>query len=382
MTAALIGSALLVAIVGGALTPAVAWLDRRQRARVTGELASRRPNGLGCVLDDLLAPFADATRWLARGDRLDPGVAPMGARLAPAVSWLAAWMVFAVIPFGGHYRIVHEPIALIAADPTWGLLMVVLAPALAMLGTALAGISGAHTESLLGGVRATTGGMAALLALTASLLPTWVMYGTLQPTAVGVWQDGVIPFARVSAAFGATPPGWLPAGAGLPAWGGLLNPPAFILFVVASMMVVGRPPFDAARGRDLSGGVAFELSGARRTLFSAAAHVWTLAFACLAALLFLGGWSIPWIAQATLVDWIAPVLGAGFANAVCAAAHVVCFIVKVGVMVWLSLWLRWSLPGMRDDQVRSLCLRGIVPLALIDAFVTAAVWVAWGGTPT
>jgi len=385
MIGTLIGATLVLLFLGGFALPGVVWLDRRQRTPVAGPSSgssispkqSAEPGLIG-----LLQPFIDAAQRLARPDPIDPAAAPIAARLAPAISLFAALAVFALIPFGGRYAIVGDPISLVVADPVWGLLGVVVAAAAAGLGLTLVGIAGVRTESRYGGVRAAAQSTAGVLALTASLLPMWVLYQTMQPSAVGAWQDGVLALAPVLGGLGIAWPDALPPGLGLPAWGILLNPVAFALCVIASMVVAGGPPFDAAYSRgDLNGGVLAELDGFRRLLIGVAGHVWTLALAALITLVFLGGWSLPWLPQSTIVGAIAPWFGTGFAELFCALMHVACFLVKLAMTVQALLLVRWSFPRMRDDQVIGLCFRWLVPLGLLDAWLTVAVAVALGGDP-
>lgn len=380
MIGLLFGAALVLFFVGAVGLPAVVWLDRRLQANVAGGVRTPAPDGDESGLLVLLRPFSEARRMLARPDPIDPAAAPIAARLAPLVGLFAGLGAFALIPFGGRYAIGHEPISLVVADPPWGGLGVVVAAAAAGLGVALTGIAGARTGSLLGGVRAAVQSMAGVLALTASLLPMWVLFETMQPSAIGAWQDAVIPLAGWLARVGVELPAWWPAGFGLPAWGLFINPLAFALFVAASLVVVGRPPFDAAFSRtELAGGVLSELSGFRRLAVLVADHVWTLVLAGLATLVFLGGWSIPWLTQSTLVGAIEPYYGSGFAELVCAVAHVGCFLTKLAGMVFAMLSIRWSFPGLRADQVMALCFRLLVPLGLLDAWLTIAVAIALGG---
>lgn len=382
MVVTLLGAMAVTGLVVGVLAPAVAWLDRRQRARVTGRALSPRAGAAAPAVPGLLQPLADAVAWLARGDPLLAGAARAGARIAPAVSFVAALSLFAVLPFGGRYAVVARPVTLVVADPEWGLLLLVIAPAVAALGVALVGISGARVESQLAGIRAAAQGAAGVLALAASLLPMWVVYETLRPSAVGAWQDGVLPLAAILERVGVAVPAWLSPVVGLPAWGIVVNPPAAALFFVASMVVVGRPPFDShSASHELAGGVAGELAGARRVMVAAAGHLWTLAFACAGVLLFLGAWSVPWLSQSTLVGWIAPFYGEGFAELVCAGVHLVAFAAKLWALLFATLFVRWSLPRWRADQVLALCLRVLVPVALVDAGLTAAMVSVVSGGP-
>ena len=89
--------------------------------------------------------------------------------------------------------------------------------------------------------------------------------------------------------------------------------------------------------------------------------------------LFLGGWSIPYLSQDTIIDAVTPFLGAGFATGLCMVLHVSSFLVKVSFMIWLQMLIRWTLPRFRYDQVMDLCWKILLPLSLANVMVTGLV---------
>jgi NADH-quinone oxidoreductase subunit H len=94
---------------------------------------------------------------------------------------------------------------------------------------------------------------------------------------------------------------------------------------------------------------------------------------------FLGGWSVPYLSQATLVDGVARFLGEGFATGLCLVVHVTTFFAKVVAMLWLQLLVRWSMPRFRYDQLMNLCWKVLLPLALANGLLTAALALELGG---
>jgi NADH-quinone oxidoreductase subunit H len=90
------------------------------------------------------------------------------------------------------------------------------------------------------------------------------------------------------------------------------------------------------------------------------------------ATLFLGGWAVPWLSQETIIGAVTRVFGAGFATGLCLIVHVVTFLLKVVVMIWLQMLIRWTLPRFRYDQVMDLCWKYILPLSIANVFVTGA----------
>jgi len=97
--------------------------------------------------------------------------------------------------------------------------------------------------------------------------------------------------------------------------------------------------------------------------------------------LFLGGWSIPYLSTQTIVGAISPVFNEGFANGLAIILHFATFMLKVVVMIWVQMLLRWTLPRFRYDQVMDLCWKIILPLSIANIFVTGLVILIVKGTP-
>ena len=93
----------------------------------------------------------------------------------------------------------------------------------------------------------------------------------------------------------------------------------------------------------------------------------------LVATLFLGGWAVPFLPQQTIIDGLSAAMGVGFATGLCLILHVTTFLLKVVVLIWLQMLIRWTLPRFRYDQVMDLCWKYILPLSIANAFVTGAV---------
>ena len=94
--------------------------------------------------------------------------------------------------------------------------------------------------------------------------------------------------------------------------------------------------------------------------------------------LFLGGWAVPFLSQDTIIGSIAPTFGTGIATVLCMVLHVVTFLLKVVVMVWVQMLIRWSLPRFRYDQVMDLCWKILLPLSVANIFLTAIIMLAMG----
>jgi len=160
-------------------------------------------------------------------------------------------------------------------------------------------------------------------------------------------------------------------------WGIFLQPLGFILFLTCIMAENKRAPFDAPEGdSEIVSGYHLEYSGLRFGLFYMSEFLEIPVIGMIVTTLFLGGWSIPFLSQETIVGVATPLFGEGFGTALCLAAHVGTFLLKVIFMIWLQIAIRWTLPRFRYDQIMDLCWKMILPLSIANILVTGAV-VLW-----
>jgi NADH-quinone oxidoreductase subunit H len=115
-------------------------------------------------------------------------------------------------------------------------------------------------------------------------------------------------------------------------------------------------------------------------LFYMSEFIEVVVIGALMTALFLGGWSIPWLSQAEIIGGLTPWAGVGAATGLCLVLHVVTFFVKVIVMIWLQMQIRWTLPRPRYDQVMDLCWKVMLPLSLANILVTGLVILLIEGT--
>jgi NADH-quinone oxidoreductase subunit H len=206
-----------------------------------------------------------------------------------------------------------------------------------------------------------------------SLVGVFLVFGTLRLTDMVVAQDTTLPLAGIAARLGWTVPGWASGFPfTVPAWGIVLQPIGFVLFLVCALASTGRPPFDVATGPiELGGGLHSGRSGLQLGWIAVTDRIRVVVTAGLLTTVFLGGGAVPWLPGTTIVGAIAPLLGDGFATLVCMVVHVVVFVSKLVVMIALQELVRGTLPSPRTDQLMDLCWRVIAPLAIANALVTA-----------
>ena len=302
------------------------WVERRVMGRIQSRIGPNRVGPLGFL------------QWLADGvkNMLKEDIVPSAAdgplfRVAPYVVMTGFVASFAAIPFAGN---------LIIADVNVGILYVTAVTALVVVGILMAGWASNNKWSLLGGIRSAAQIVSYEIPAGLSIFPIVMLAGTLS-------MQGII------RAQGAAP--WT--------WYLFDNPFTFIAFFVlfVSALAEGnRTPFDLPEAEsELVAGFATEYSGMRNLLFFMAEWGNLYVIGAIATTLFLGGWQIPW----ALDDH--PVLRN--------ALQFGLFFTKSYAFVVLAIWLRWTLPRIRVDQMMEMCWKYLVPIALVN-FLGTATW--------
>ncbi len=370
-------TAFILAVVVGAFAPVITWVERKQSAVMQDRIGANRADIFGIRLLGLFHPLADVIKLLTKEDVVPTGANRVMHLVAPLIAAIPALIAFAVIPYGSTYRFGDRELSLVVADLDWGLLYIFAIGSIATYGTVIAGWASNNNWSLLGSLRASAQMISYEVTMGLSVVGVFMVFQTLRMTDMAVAQDATFRLFGFLEHFGwVRDIGWLGV-LQLPFWGVFLQPLAFVMFLAAAMAENKRPPFDMPEAEsELVAGYFTEYSGMRFGLFYMSEFIEVVVIAGLMTAIFLGGWSIPWLPQATLVGAIAPVLGEGFANLACMVLHVGAFLFKVVVMVWFQMALRWTLPRFRYDQVMDLCWKIMLPLSLANVMVTGLVILA------
>jgi NADH-quinone oxidoreductase subunit H len=334
--------------LGGLLT----WVERKQSAVMQDRVGANRASILGLRLFGLFHPLADAVKMLTKEDFV-PARADRALFLAaPIVSVVFALAGFATIPFGDVLRVGGREVSLQAVPLNAGVLYVFAMLSMGVYGVMLAGWASANNYALLGGQRAAALMISAEIAIGASIMGVCMVYGSLDLQAI----------ARAQGAH------W---GGVVPQWGILSQPLGFILFLAAGIASTKRTPFDFPEGESEIIGYFVEYSGMKFGMFMMADFLETVVIAGMTTALFLGAWQVPWLFRDGfhLPGGLAIALPQG----VVALLQVGAFILKVVAMCWLLMLIRWTLPRFRYDQAMRLGWLGLLPLAILNIVVTAAV---------
>lgn len=364
---------ILIVMIAG-IAPVITWIERKQSAIMQDRIGANRADINGITILGLLHPVADVLKLMSKEDTVPLGANKVLHLIAPLIAAVAAIIAYAVIPFGGVYHFGDTTLNLVVADIDWGLLYIFVIGSIATYGTVIAGWASNNNWSMLGSLRASAQMISYEVTMGLSVVGVFMVFGTLRMSDMALAQDATFRlFGFFDLVFGIELPkifDWLV----LPAWGIFYQPLAFVLFLAAIMAENKRPPFDTPEGEsEIIAGYHLEYSGMRFGLFFMSEFIEVIVIAGLVATIFFGGWAVPFLSTQTIIDGISSIFGVGFATGLCIIIHFVTFMLKVFIMIWVQMLLRWSLPRFRYDQVMSLCWKIILPLSIANIFDTGLV---------
>ncbi len=364
----------IYSVIALVFAPLMTWVERKQSAVMQDRIGANRADIAGISILGLLHPAADVIKLLSKEDVVPAGANRVLHLLAPVISAVPAIIAYAVIPFGGVYTFGDRVVSLIVADIDWGILYIFAIGSLATYGTVIAGWASNNNWALLGSLRASAQMISYEVTMGLSVVGAIMCFGTFSLAEMAIAQDSSFRIFGFLEFFGLSGDiGWLGV-LQLPKWGIFLQPLGFVMFLTCIMAENKRPPFDLPEAEsELIAGYFLEYSGMRFGLFYMSEFIEVVVIAGVVTSLFLGGWAVPFLSQGTIIGSIAPILGATTATILCIVLHVVTFLLKVVVMVWVQMLIRWSLPRFRYDQVMDLCWKIMLPLSLVNIFVTGAV---------
>jgi len=291
------------------------------------------PNRVG--YKGLLQPFADVFKLLLKEDIVPEKADRIVHLLAPMISLFVAFSTFAVIPFGPEVHLFGYDIPLVVADVNMGILFVLALTSLAVYGLTLAGWSSGSKYSLLGGIRSSAQMISYEISMGFSIGGVLLLSESLRPIAIVESQSG-----------------WM--------WNAIVQPIGFITFLVSAFAETNRLPFDLPEAEpELVGGFHTEYSSMKFAGFFLSEYANMIIAAALIITLYLGGWQIPYIDLVGLPSGLVALLQIG------------AFIFKLVAILFFFLWVRWSLPRFRYDQLMNLGWKVMFPLSLINI-----IWVA------
>jgi NADH-quinone oxidoreductase subunit H len=306
------------------------WIERRGSAFIQRRQGPNRVGPFG-----LFQPLADGLKFFFKEDIVPTFVHKPIYVLAPTVSMCAALLTMAVVPFGSNVHIAGREIPMIIADVDAGVLFLLAASGMGVYGIIMAGWSSNNKYSLLGGLRSSAQMISYELALGLGVVSVLILSGSMRLTDVVAMQAEHF-------------------------WNVLYMPVGFVLLLIAGFAETNRLPFDLPEAEsELVGGYHTEYSSMKFSMFFMAEYANMFIGACLLVTLYLGGYAVPDFIQKPL----------GLEGNLLAAAQFVTFLAKVAFFMWLFVWVRWSLPRFRFDQLMNIGWKVLIPVGFINAIV-------------
>ena len=299
----------------------ITWVERKTLGHLQHRMGPAYTGPFG-----LLQPVADGVKLIFKEDIIPAQAERLYLMIAPIISFIPAFLAFAVIPLGNPIHIFGRTIPLTISDLNIGVLFVLATTSLGVYGIALAGWSSGSKYSLLGGIRSSAQMISYEVAYGLSLVPILMIGGTLSLTELVHQQSSVFD------------------------WYVFKNPVAFILFWICAVAETNRAPFDMPEAEsELVGGYHTEYSSMRFAMFFIAEYVNMITASAVAATIFFGGWNGPILPGP---HWL---------------------IAKILGFMVIYIWLRATFPRVRYDQLMSMGWKVLFPLALANVLITGII---------
>ncbi len=313
------------------------WVERRGAAMMQDRLGPNRCGPFG-----LFQPLADGIKLFTKEEILPKKAHKVLWNLGPLLFALPAFSAYAVVPFGDKIVLGGKEIILQVSNVSIGFLYMLAISSLGVYGVVLGGWGSNNKFSILGGLRSTAQLISYEVPLGLALLAIVFVYGTFSLRDIALQQQGTFL-------------GFLPN------WGVFKQPLGFILFMVAAYAEANRLPFDLSEAEsELVSGYYTEYGSMEMGLYLFGEYVNMVTLSTLTVVLYFGAWHIPYI---DISKFFGPI-----------SWGIISFLIlylKVSFFLWLFVWVRWTIPRFRYDQVMGLGWKALIPLALLNLFVTA-----------
>jgi len=284
----------------------------------------------------LLQPIADVVKLMFKEELRPKAADAILFALAPIISATCAFAAFAVVPFGAETTVfgwVPQGLRLQVADVNVAVLVIFAIASMSVYGIVLAGWSSNSKYSLLGGLRSSAQMISYELSYGLALAGVLLIGNSMSLTELVKGQAGT----------------WMHV---VPRWYVFVQPLGFLIFMTAGIAETNRAPFDFPEAeQELVAGYHTEYSSMSFAMFFLAEYINMVTVSAVATDLFLGGWYGPFLPES--LGWI-------------------WFLVKVGAILFFYVWMRWTLPRYRYDQLMRFGWKILLPLAVVNLLVTAA----------
>ena len=394
-----------------ATVPILVWMERRIAALIQDRLGPNRCHIHGIRLGGIIQSVADMMKLVFKEEFLPSHIKNKFYYLvAPAIAFMSAFLTFMVIPYADNVTINDKTYFMQALPTDLGILWFLAFGGLGVYGIILGGWASHNKYAILGSMRATAQVIGYEVAMGLSLVSMLITYGTINLNEMVAYQSQTFFI--------------------IPAWGIVLQPLATIIFIVTAFAETNRAPFDAAEGEsEIVAGYHTEYGAMKFGLYFVAEYIAMAASGALIVTLFLGGYQLPYLTTTELINnfeailWVIIVFailtsllflrwmkthnifamkglnetkvyttliigfttfmivlmgyyGLGFGESPQIGVMLLQFVIftaKLFFLHFVFIWVRWTLPRFRYDQTQKLGWNILLPLSLVNIFITAIV---------
>ncbi len=321
------------AVVGVLVT---VWLERKVSAAAQQRIGPEFAGPLG-----VLQPVADGLKLVFKEDLVPNKADPWLFTLGPVLVVIPVILSYLIVPFGQN---------LLITDLNVGIFLWISLSSIAPIGLLMAGYSSNNKYSLLGGLRAAAQSISYEIPLALAVLAVVMMSNSLSTIDIVEQQSGY----------------------GILGWNIWRQPVGFLIFWIAALAECERLPFDLPEAEEeIVAGYQTEYSGMRFALFYVGSYINLVLSALIVAILYLGGWEFP-IPLDQLAGWLGVSETTPWLQVTTASLGIIMTILKAYLLVFLAVLLRWTLPRVRIDQLLDLGWKFLLPVALVNLLLTAA----------
>lgn len=333
LVASIFGITLLIAMYS-------TYFERKVAAFIQDRVGPDRAGPFG-----ILQPLADGVKFFMK-EEIIPNVSNKTLFiLGPCIAMMTALMAGVVIPWGGSLEINGVQYSLQIADIDIGILYVFAVVSIGVYGIMIGGWASNNKFSLLGAIRASAQMISYELAMGLSLIALIMVTGTLSMAEITAMQGGGV-------------------GSDWNMWNIVYQPVGFIIFIICAFAECNRMPFDLPETEtELVGGYHTEYSSMKLGFYLFAEYINMFISSAVMATLYFGGYSFPFMNDLGLSQ-----------NAITIIGTLGLFI-KIFFFIFFFMWIRWTLPRFRYDQLMNLGWKGLIPLAIVNMLVTAIVMI-------
>ncbi|MDR9403926.1 MAG: NADH-quinone oxidoreductase subunit NuoH [Halothece sp. Uz-M2-17] len=329
---------IIAATVGVLVT---VWLERKISAAAQQRIGPEYAGPLG-----VLQPVADGIKLVFKEDITPAKSDPLLFTLGPVLVVIPVFLSYLIVPFGQN---------LIITDLGMGIFLWIALSSIAPIGLLMAGYASNNKYSLIGGLRAAAQSISYEIPLALSVLAIVMMSNSLSTIDIVEQQ----------------------AGYGILGWNVWRQPAGFLIFWIAALAECERLPFDLPEAEEeLVAGYQTEYSGMKFALFYLGSYVNLVLSALLFAILYLGGWEFP-VPLSQMADWFGVSQDTPWLQVLTASLGITMTLVKAYFLVFVAVLLRWTVPRVRIDQLLDLGWKFLLPVALVNLLLTAALKLAF-----